>query len=140
VTLFRNALGVELALLIVALVVSLAAGAPFNNVQKSVLAAVAAIALGLQNATVRKLAVPDLTTSVLTMTLTGIAADIRAGSHAVVSRRLLAVATMLIGAICGALLVLHQGPSAGLGLCVGIVAVVLAGTVLVRRRPSTWQS
>ena len=33
------------------------------------------LAMGLQNAAVRKLAVPDLTTTVLTMTLTGIAAD-----------------------------------------------------------------
>ena len=31
--------------------------------------------MGIQNATVRRLAVPDITTTVLTMTLTGIAAD-----------------------------------------------------------------
>ena len=34
-----------------------------------------AVAMGLRNATVRRLAVPDLTTTVLTLTLTGIAAD-----------------------------------------------------------------
>src|SRR5215470_10755086 len=33
------------------------------------------IAMGLQNATARRLAVPDLTTTVLTLTLTGFAAD-----------------------------------------------------------------
>jgi len=32
-------------------------------------------AMGGQNATVRKLAVPDMTTTVLTLTLTGLAAD-----------------------------------------------------------------
>ena len=34
-----------------------------------------AVAMGVQNAAARKLAVPDLTTTVLTMTLTGVAAD-----------------------------------------------------------------
>ena len=34
-----------------------------------------AVAMGLRNATVRRLAVPDLTTTVLTLTLTGLAAD-----------------------------------------------------------------
>jgi hypothetical protein len=32
--------------------------------------------MGVQNAVARQLAVPDLTTTVLTMTLTGIAADV----------------------------------------------------------------
>jgi Protein of unknown function (DUF1275) len=34
-----------------------------------------AAGLGVQNATVRRLAVPDVTTTVLTMTLTGLAAE-----------------------------------------------------------------
>jgi hypothetical protein len=34
-----------------------------------------AIAMGMRNAAVRKLAVPDLTTTVLTLTITGLAAD-----------------------------------------------------------------
>ena len=36
-----------------------------------------AVAMGVRNATVRKLAVPDLTTTVLTMTITGLAAESR---------------------------------------------------------------
>ena len=67
--------------------------------------------MGVQNATARHIAVPDLTTTVLTMTLTGIAADVRAAHFGVVVRRLLAVATMLAGAVVGALLVrLRPGP------------------------------
>jgi hypothetical protein len=58
---------------------------------------------------------PDLTTTVLTMTLTGIAADVRAHQPTVVVRRVLAVGTMLLGAVCGALLVLHSEPSAASG-------------------------
>lgn len=41
-----------------------------------------AFAMGLRNATVRKLGVADLTTTVLTMTLTGLASDSRAGGGA----------------------------------------------------------
>jgi len=36
---------------------------------------VLATSMGAQNATARRLAVPDLTTTVLTLTITGIAAD-----------------------------------------------------------------
>jgi len=69
--------------------------------------------MGIQNAAVRKLAVPDLTTTVLTLTLTGIAADSAlgggsgpdAGSQA--GRRVTAIAAMLAGALAGAALVLH---------------------------------
>ena len=39
------------------------------------------IAMGLQNATARRLAVPDLTTTVLTLTLTGIVVLTAAAPH-----------------------------------------------------------
>src|SRR5690242_13599424 len=60
-----------------------------------------AIAMGIQNATARRLAVADLTTTVLTMTLTGIAADAPlAGGHgSKVGRRALSVTAMLLGAV-----------------------------------------
>ena len=67
------------------------------------------LAMGAQNATARKLAVPDLTTTVLTLTITGIAADSpiagATGAHA--ARRLISVAAMFVGALAGALLVLR---------------------------------
>jgi uncharacterized membrane protein YoaK (UPF0700 family) len=71
---------------------------------------VLAIGMGVQNSTVRKLAVPDLTTTVLTMTITGLAADstIAGGSGAKAGRRLVAVATMLAGAVVGATFILHH--------------------------------
>ncbi len=43
------------------------------------LIALTALAMGLRNATVRKLGVPDLTTTVLTMTLTALASESRLG-------------------------------------------------------------
>ena len=58
---------------------------------------------GVQNATIRRLAIPDLTTSVLTMTITGLAADstLGGGDHPRRSRRLGSIAAMLIGALIG---------------------------------------
>jgi hypothetical protein len=63
------------------------------------IAALLALAMGIRNAMARRLAVPDLTTTVLTMTLTGSAADVRAKDHglAVLRRRILAVAAMFAG-------------------------------------------
>jgi Protein of unknown function (DUF1275) len=52
-------------------------------------AAFLAVAMGLQNSMGRRLAVPDLTTTVLTMTLTGIAADLRRGAVDATARRVL---------------------------------------------------
>jgi hypothetical protein len=90
----------------------------------------------------RRLAVPDLTTTVLTMTLTGIAADVRATDHgrAGLGRRVLAVATMFAGAVGGALLVLHAGTAPALGLATGLLAVVTAGAALAVRRPGPWRA
>jgi uncharacterized membrane protein YoaK (UPF0700 family) len=66
-------------------------------------------AMGIQNAAARKIAVPDLTTTVLTLTITGIAADsaLAGGPGSKAGSRLIPVATMLIGALIGALLVRH---------------------------------
>jgi uncharacterized membrane protein YoaK (UPF0700 family) len=66
-------------------------------------------AMGIQNAAARKIAVPDLTTTVLTLTITGIAADsaLAGGPGSKAGGRLIAVATMLAGALIGAVLVRH---------------------------------
>ena len=60
-----------------------------------------AVALGLQNATVRRLAVADVTTTVLTLTLTGLAADswLAGGRSPRVGRRVAAVGLMAAGAL-----------------------------------------
>ena len=62
------------------------------------LTAILAFGFGVQNAVVRKLAVPDLTTTVLTMTVTGIASD-PFGRPTV--RRLLSLACIFAGAVSG---------------------------------------
>ena len=71
---------------------------------------VLAVAMGIQNAAACKLAVPDLTTTVLTLTITGIAADsvLAGGSGSKSGRRLLSAVAMLSGALVGASFVVHS--------------------------------
>jgi uncharacterized membrane protein YoaK (UPF0700 family) len=84
--------------------------------------------MGIQNAVVSKLAIADLTTTVLTRTLTSIAVDLRAGGdRPALVRRVLSVLAMLAGAIVGALLVLYASPTAALGLAAGMLAIVACG-------------
>ena len=68
------------------------------------------LAMGVRNATVRKLAVPDLTTTVLTLTITGLAADssLAGGSNPRWQRRVLAIVFMLVGAALGAWLLRYS--------------------------------
>jgi uncharacterized membrane protein YoaK (UPF0700 family) len=82
--------------------------------------------MGVQNTAARKLAVSDLTTTVLTMTLTGLAADSAlAGGHgSKLGRRALSVAAMLLGALIGGLLVLKVDNPAPLALSTGLLAMV----------------
>jgi len=90
--------------------------------------AVLAFGMGVRNSTIRRLAVPDLTTTVLTMTLTGLAADssLAGGTNPQSARKLAGIAAMLIGALCGALGFLHIG--AGTTLLIGSL-IVLAGAL-----------
>ena len=105
-----------------------------------VLAALLAPAMGFQNTTARRLAVPDATTTVLTMTLTGIAADLRSGQGpAAVLRRLLSIATMLVGAIVGALLVLSGRPAVPLLIATVLSALVVAGLAVTLRGNPAWR-
>lgn len=80
-----------------------------STAYRYVLIALLGIAMGLQNSAVRKLAVPDLTTTVLTLTITGLVADVGdvKGLAAVNERRLIAVLSMFAGGLVGAILVLH---------------------------------
>src|SRR6202522_952164 len=97
------------ALFLAVSVILAAAGSPVTTGYRYALIAVLGISMGIQNASARKIAVPDLTTTVLTLTITGIAADsaLAGGSGSKAGRRLLAVATMLVGAIVGAVLFRH---------------------------------
>jgi uncharacterized membrane protein YoaK (UPF0700 family) len=133
--------GGELMLLLVALLAAALAGPHLGGAGvKDGIAAVMALAMGAQNAAVRQLKVFDLTTTVLTMTLTGIAADIRQRDRFAVVRRLLAVVAMLAGAVLGAALVLEVSNVAALGLATALLAVVVVFTGLASRSPARWHA
>lgn len=99
-------LGIEIALVLAAAITAAATDVRPSTVRGDVVIALLALAMGVRNATVRRLAVPDLTTTVLTMTLTGLAADSRlaGGSGQGSVRRSTAVLAMICGAVAGALL------------------------------------
>jgi uncharacterized membrane protein YoaK (UPF0700 family) len=126
------ATGVEIALVGAALVVSTLALDPGGGVVRYSLIVLLAVAMGLQNATARRLRVPDLTTSVLTLTLTGLAADstVAGGKNPHQRSRVLSTVTMLIGAAVGALLVFHVGVVAVLALALALL--VINGIAIVR--------
>jgi uncharacterized membrane protein YoaK (UPF0700 family) len=165
--LLRTGGGLELALAAVALAIAAASGDPgathgtlglaggeFGAAVTDALAALLAIALGVQNAVARRLAVPDMTTTVLTMTLTGVGADLRAvfgeqgrirgaartAARAALGRRLLAVAAMVAGAAAGASLALRVSPVSGLALATALLALVTAWLALATRRPAPWRA
>jgi uncharacterized membrane protein YoaK (UPF0700 family) len=102
-----TALSLESALLLVATLAAVnfrdSSGSSFQVYSIIVLTA---CAMGIRNATVRKMAIPDLTTTVLTLTITGLAADSRlaGGTSPRWRRRLLAVLLMFAGAALGTLL------------------------------------
>jgi uncharacterized membrane protein YoaK (UPF0700 family) len=99
---------------------------PARGVQVTVTTLLGA-AMGAQAATARFIAVKDVTTVVVTSTITGLAADsvLGSGKGGGSSRRALAVALILAGAAVGAAL-LHWHLGAGLVLAGAIVLVATA--------------
>jgi uncharacterized membrane protein YoaK (UPF0700 family) len=94
-----------------------------NSFQPFALIVLTALAMGTRNAAVRKLAIPDLTTTVLTLTITGIGADgsLAKGTNPRLGRRVGSVAAMFLGAALGAV-VIHYSISVALWLAAAISA------------------
>jgi len=121
------ATGIQLLLFTSAILVAATAGNHVGSESRYALIILLARAVAVQNATAGRLAVPDLTTTVLTLTPTGSAADsqLAGGSGAdTPPGRLRSVTAMLLGAAIGALLVRKVGPASSLALAAGILAVV----------------
>ena len=135
----RSAMTVAVASVLLAVLLAAILGQPVSQDARYALIVPLAIAMGIQNATARRLAVPDLTTTVLTLTLTGIAADSRiaggTGGHP--ARRLIAVTAMFTGALLGALLVTHVDLVLPLAIAAALIAIcVLAAHMLSREHPT----
>jgi uncharacterized membrane protein YoaK (UPF0700 family) len=127
----RTAIGIQTILVAAAVVVAGLADRQIAADARYALIGLLAVAMGIQNAAARKLAVADLTTTVLTLTLTGVASDSRlaGGSGAKVGRRGLAVLAMLLGALVGGLLALKVDNVAPLGLATAALVVVVLAAV-----------
>jgi uncharacterized membrane protein YoaK (UPF0700 family) len=131
----RAASAAQLVLLAIALIVALTVAQPLGSGPRDALVVAMAMAMGVQNAAAQRLAVPELTTTVLTRTLTGLASEaaIVGGQGAKLGRRSLAVAAMLLGALTGGLLALHVSIASALGVaCALALAIALAVHVLSR--------
>ena len=131
--------GIQAVIVAEAVTMTALAATPMQVGLRYALIAVLAAAMGVQNATARKLAVPDLTTTVLTLTITGMAADSplagATGTH--LARRLISVAAMFLGALAGALLVLHVHIVYPLVIALVILAAVAIIAVAWARNPRT---
>ncbi len=116
---------VKIILLTSAIVVAAVAGVTGGASQHALIVLLAA-SMGIQNAVARRLSVPDLTTTVLTLTITGLASDFtsrRTGS-AFPTRRLISVVAMLGGAWIGGWLAIAVNIPSSLGLALALAVVV----------------
>ena len=132
-----TAASIEAALLWIAAAVAIgfdvATQSPGSSV--NIIIALTGLAMGFRNATIRQLKVPDLTTTVLTLTITGLAADsgLAGGTNPNWARRIGSVAAIFLGAAMGAYLVTHGGLVAPLILA---GTLIFAGTIACMLHPA----
>jgi uncharacterized membrane protein YoaK (UPF0700 family) len=134
------ALLLEFLLVGAALVYAIGIAGSQGPLLQSGLVVLLALAMGVQNATARRLGVADLTTTVLTLTLTGLAADASTTKEERprAKRRLAATGAMFLGAAVGAFLQLQFGVVAALVLTLGLLVANSAGTYRAVRSTAAW--
>jgi uncharacterized membrane protein YoaK (UPF0700 family) len=132
--LLRDVALVELGLLVVAVLLS--------SLTDTVVVQVVllALAMGVQNSAARRLAVPDLNTVVLTMTIAGLAGEIRRQGRVAASRRALAVFAMFLGALIGAVLVMHAHRAWALAVATVLIGLVAAVSAVRGRGSAPWHA
>ncbi|WAZ19841.1 DUF1275 domain-containing protein [Streptomyces cinnabarinus] len=134
--LLRAATAVESVLVAVAVVVAAVADGDVTTGVRYTLIVFLALAMGLQNAAALRLGVPDMTTTVMTRTLAGLAADSTAGGGEAAhpGRRLLSVLAVLLGALIGAAFLVHDHLVPPLALA---LALLTATSVTIHRLSAT---
>jgi uncharacterized membrane protein YoaK (UPF0700 family) len=134
------ATGVQALLLAASMILALVGSHPFGSGVRYALIVVLALAMGVQNSSVRRLGVPDLTTTVLTLTLTGIGADsaLGGGEGSKSGRRLVSVAAMFVGALVGTVLILHVHVAVPLIFAFAIALAVAAVSHISGRSNPAW--
>ena len=134
---------VEVSVLAAAAVWTLVVDIEPGHVSAGVAIAMLAFALGVRNATVRRAKVADLTTTVLTMTLTALAADspLAGGDGRGSWRRGGAVVAMLLGAVAGGLLIkAHRAAAIALAAILALLTWIFVVPAAAAAEPSAEQS
>ena len=134
-TLLLVALSAEAGFTAAAAVVSGVVAAIDTGWPRFTVIALLAFAMGVRNAAVRHLGVADMTTTVLTMTLTGLASDssLAGGTNPNAGRRVASALCMFGGALVGAALVVHVHPT--LALAAAAAIVVCTAVYFARQAP-----
>ena len=126
--LLRNGVLVEIVLIGACLVISIFVHLREVGPIAATVAVALAIAMGIQNVSTRRMGVPGVTTTLLTMTLTSFAAD--RGKFAESAQRRIAVIATMMG---GTILVLHVDTrSAFIAVLVLLVGVAVTLTAVAR--------
>lgn len=128
----------EAGLLAVAAVVGIGESIPPSWLTTHALIVLTAVAMGMRNAVVRKLGVADVTTTVLTLTITGLAADspLAGGAATRSGRKLLSIVCIFVGALAGTAVLHAWGFMPPLALAALLAAgVSIAAMVKLRTFP-----
>jgi uncharacterized membrane protein YoaK (UPF0700 family) len=134
----RTAATIETGLLALAFAAALGAPEPVHGARRILVIAALAFAMGIQTAAARRIAVPDLATTVITATLGGLAADAAAVQSASVPRRAGAVLAMFGGALAGGVLTVRASPAAGLALATATALAIAVGAQALARSTAPW--
>jgi len=132
--LLAAATSVQAGVVLVASIIASTAGIEGSTVRLTLIGLLS-LAMGGQNAVVRRLAVPDLTTTVLTLTFTGLVADTT--TQSVRFRREISLLAMLGGALAGGVLLRWVALAAPLWLAAALLLVCAVGAYLAAGRPQS---
>jgi uncharacterized membrane protein YoaK (UPF0700 family) len=118
-----HAFATEAVLLLMAATVAIGLTPPYQDHEGKIyrIVALTAAAMGMRNVVVRKLGVADLTTTVLTMTIAGLAADsVLAGGDNIRWQRRCAAILMMVGGAAVGVVMLNHSVALPLFVCAGI--------------------
>jgi uncharacterized membrane protein YoaK (UPF0700 family) len=134
------AVAVQSAAVCASLVVALLMTEPYDHIALVLLITLLGVAMGLQNATARALAVPDLSTTVLTLTITGMSADSSpaGGPGSRIGRRLVSVVSLFLGGLIGTLLIIAGAPAWTLLIATLVLAITTAASWTAARSVAPW--
>ena len=134
-----RAFGVDALFLLAAAAASLGLVQGQDSMQLFAVIAFTGIAMGFRNATVRRVGMPDLTTTVLTLTITGLAADssLAGGTNPRWQRRIASILLMFAGAAAGGFMLKY---SVALPLLVCGLGSGAAALIVLARGPGLAES